>query len=153
MRTRLHPVCVRRCFSILSCETEVCERESGRGTGSATCPVMTRAGVCNKRLLGEIALQLDTRILQYIFAPQRSSSSHQPHHHYHHDDITPATGVLRGCHVWSSVRHVIFICLHRLIINDCLHVCLSVCLSVSKVCCRQNCRYYKRLSKAPSSFT
>ena len=65
----------------------------------------TRAGVCSKRLLGEIALQLDTRILRYVFAPRRRLSQQYtcssptaadpplPHHHY---DI-PSAGASRLC--------------------------------------------------------
>ena len=65
----------------------------------------TRAGVCSKRLLGEIALQLDTRILRYVFAPRcRLSQQYTcssptaadpplPHHHY---DI-PSAGASRLC--------------------------------------------------------
>ena len=53
---------------------------------------MTRAGIYNKRLLGEIALQLDKRILRYIFTRRHH---HQPPPHCHcHYDIIPAPGVL-----------------------------------------------------------
>jgi len=91
------------------CATEGREKVTGHAVPSGAVdpagPMTCRAGVCNKRLLGEIALQLDTRILHYIFTPTqpRSSNSNQPPHPHPHHDVTPATGVLLCCRAHMTV--------------------------------------------------
>ena len=65
------------------------ELEEGRVV--AACPALTRARICSRRLLGEIALQLDHRILHYVFAARRR----RPHDHNQlppTPDVSPNTG-------------------------------------------------------------
>ena len=77
------------------------ELEQGRVV--AAYPALTRARICSRRLLGEIALQLDLRILHYVFTPRRRRRPHDHNQLPPTPDVSPNTGG-RECHLCPVVK-------------------------------------------------